>query len=143
MPLKLNIAMSRKIGEANYGSRGATVGLEMEVDSGLVDQPRELHARIARLFRLANASVDRELSRRVEATLSHTNGCAVRGTVATRRATSNQIRALHAIASERQIDLLVELRRRFPVERLEELTLGQASELIGAIKEAGDAVISE
>jgi hypothetical protein len=143
MPLKLNIAMSRKIGEPNYGSRGATVGLEMEVDSGLVDQPRELHVRIARLFRLANASVDRELNRRVEATLSHTNGCAVRGTAATRRATSNQIRALHAIASERQIDLLVELRRRFQVERLEELTLGQASELIGAIKEAGDAVIPE
>ena len=62
MPLKLNIAMSRKVGERNYGSRGATVGLEMEVDSSLVDQPRELHQRIARLFRLAKASVDRELA---------------------------------------------------------------------------------
>ena len=61
MPLKLNIAMSRKIGEPNYGSRGATVGLEMEVDSSLVDQPRQLHERIARLFRLAKQSVDREL----------------------------------------------------------------------------------
>ena len=32
MPLKLSIASSRKVGEPNYGSRGATVGLEMEVD---------------------------------------------------------------------------------------------------------------
>lgn len=42
MPLKLNIALSRKIGDRNYGSRGATVGLEMEVDSSLLDQPRAL-----------------------------------------------------------------------------------------------------
>ena len=43
---------------------GATVGMEMEVDSSLVDQPRELHQRINRLFRLAKASVDRELAAR-------------------------------------------------------------------------------
>ena len=62
MPLKLNIAMSRKVGERSFGSRGATVGLEMEVDSSLVDQPRGLHQRIARLSRLVKASVDGELA---------------------------------------------------------------------------------
>jgi hypothetical protein len=139
MPLKLSIGMSRKMGEPNYGSRGATVGLEMEVDSGLVDQPRELHARIARLFRLAKASVDRELGGRVDG--SHTIQNGVAGPARVRRATSNQIRAIHAIASERQIDLIVELQSRFHVDRLEALTLVQASELIDAIKAADGAVI--
>ena len=88
MPLKLNIAMSRKVGERNFGSRGATVGLEMEVDSSLVDQPRELHQRIARLFRLAKASVDRELAAPMDASnrASTDAPCA-------RRATANQVRA--------------------------------------------------
>ena len=62
MPLKLSIGLSRKAGEANYGSRGATVGLEMEVDANLVHQPRRLEKRIAYMFQLARQSVDRELA---------------------------------------------------------------------------------
>jgi hypothetical protein len=62
MSLKLSIASSRKIGEPNYGSRGAIVDLEMEVDAGLVDHPRQLHERIRRLFRMAKQSVDLERS---------------------------------------------------------------------------------
>ena len=140
MPLKLNIGMSRKVGEPNYGSRGATVGLEMEVDSGIVDQPREFQARIARLFRLAKASVDRELACRSATDEPHLNG---NGTnrIDPRVATANQIRAIYAIAAERKIDLLPELRSRFDVVRLEDLTLPQASELISALRRTVDVVI--
>ena len=68
MPLKLNIAISRR-SENETTDLGATVGLEMEVDSSLVDQPRELHRRIGRLFRLAKASVDRELAAQTDASV--------------------------------------------------------------------------
>ncbi len=61
MPLKLNVGLSRKIGEANYGSRGATVNLELEVDSTLASEPDRLQERIRELFCLAKASIDEEL----------------------------------------------------------------------------------
>src|SRR6476659_8220366 len=93
MPLKLSIASSRKVGEPKYGSRGATVGLEMEVDSSLVDHPRQLHEKIRRLFRLAKQSVDLELGspNSAENRLSD-------GEAETRPATHRQIRAIQAIA---------------------------------------------
>jgi len=37
--LKLNIGFNRKIGEANFSSRGASVNLEIEVESGVVREP--------------------------------------------------------------------------------------------------------
>ena len=37
--LKLNAGISRKVGEPNYGSRGATVHLELEVESHLIQDP--------------------------------------------------------------------------------------------------------
>jgi len=60
--LKLNIGFNRKIGEANYGSRGASVNLEIEVESGLVREPDKLQAKIDYLFNLAKKSVDAQLA---------------------------------------------------------------------------------
>jgi hypothetical protein len=136
MPLKLNIAMSRKVGEPNYGSRGATVGLEMEVDSNLVDHPRQLHERIARLFRLAKQSVDRELKGTSAMCEPHANenGSAASEQPLVRPATPAQVRAIHAIANRQQLHLPEELRNRFGVFRADELTLDQASHMIDAIK---------
>ena len=135
MPLRLNIAMSRKIGEPNYGSRGATVGLEMEVDTSLVDQPPELQQRIANLFRLAKVAVDRELDTAAlgNGSSDNHNGTVIGGT-RRRAATAAQLRAIRAIAEERNIDLPAELQHRFQVDRLDELSVDQASRLIDAIK---------
>lgn len=132
MPLKLNIALSRKIGEPNFGSRGATVGLEMEVDSSLLDQPRQLHERVARLFRLAKQSVDRELGTSDRADVEPT----------VRPATMAQIRALHAIANRQQLDLTAEIQSRFGVGRPDDLSLEQASQLIDAIKPSNNGAVN-
>jgi hypothetical protein len=42
MPLKLNVGASRKVTDNNYGSRGASVNLEMELDTTLVTDPPKL-----------------------------------------------------------------------------------------------------
>ena len=90
MPLKTNVGLSRKVGDSNYGSRGASVNLEVELDSSLLQEPERLLDRIRQLFRLAQQSVDEELSRQdgtnaatrcpkrwttAEATSVRLNGC--------------------------------------------------------------------
>lgn len=60
--LKINVGFNRKTGEANYGSRGASVNLEIEVESGVVREPDKLQAKIDYLFNLAEASVESQLN---------------------------------------------------------------------------------
>ena len=131
MPLKIHIALSRKIGVPNYGSRGATVGLEIDVGSDLAHQPRQLQQRISQLFALATQAVDRQLS---ESPLRsyHT----VNRELSIRAATPAQIRALYAIVNGSELDLAAEVRQRFHVDRPEDLTVEQASQLIGALRQA-------
>src|SRR5262249_32608997 len=62
MPLKLNIGLCKKVGEANYGSRGASVNVEVEVDSSLVTEPAKLQERIRQLFGLVRTSLAEELN---------------------------------------------------------------------------------
>lgn len=63
MPVKLNIGLSRKVGEPNYGSRGASVHLEVELDSGVLQNAAQLRERVRDLYQLARQSVDEELHR--------------------------------------------------------------------------------
>ena len=60
--LNLNVGFNRKAGEPNYGSRGASVNLELELDSGLDADPDRLKDRVRFLFGLAKNSVDEELN---------------------------------------------------------------------------------
>jgi hypothetical protein len=103
----------------------------MEVDTALADQPRQLHARIARLFRLAKQSVDRELA----------GDSADSAEQLIRGATPAQIRALCAIARQYELDLAAELRTRFDVGQPEELSLAQASQLIDALRLEGSSEV--
>src|SRR5437899_5709876 len=62
MPLKLNVGASRKVTDNNYGSRGASVNLELELDASLVAEPAKLQDRIRDLFDLVRASLAEELN---------------------------------------------------------------------------------
>ncbi len=51
-----------------------------------------------------------------------------------RRATSSQIRAIHAIANRLGLDLASTLQERFGIDHPEDLAISQASELIDSLK---------
>lgn len=129
--LKINIGSNRKVGEANYGSRGASVNLEIEVESGLVRDPDKLRSKIDYLFDLAKSSVDAQLNVNSQAgqapatgTPNHNgsqdgNGHAVAGTNC-----NGQGNGSHR-ASEKQVNFINQLARSIRglgVRRLETLT---------------------
>jgi hypothetical protein len=59
--IKLNAGFSRKVGEANYSSRGASVNVDLELESALIQEPEKLHEKIRVLFGIAKKAVDEEL----------------------------------------------------------------------------------
>jgi hypothetical protein len=62
MPLKLSIGLSRKVGQPNFGSRQASIGLEVELDSALLSEPQSLQERVDLLYRFADQAVETELA---------------------------------------------------------------------------------
>jgi len=149
MPLKTNVGVSRKVADNNYGSRGASVNLEVELDSSLIQEPERFHDRIRQVFRLAQQAIDEELNRQQgggtasQTTNGHAahdgNGHATpngngKPRSNGRKATASQVRALHAIASRQGLDLTQALQERFGIDYAEDLAIGQASELIDSLK---------
>jgi hypothetical protein len=156
MPLKLNVGASRKVTDNNYGSRGASVNLELEVDAALVAEPDRLREEIRRLFGLVRASVVEELNGHASADrnghaaaptgneeAAHsgvgvtTTGRAGTNGVASRPATPSQVRALYAIARGQGIELSQFLYDRFRLRRANDLSIRQASSAIDALRAVG------
>ena len=46
MPLHLNVGLSQKVGQPNFGSRGAHVNFEVELEASLVHEPEALREQI-------------------------------------------------------------------------------------------------
>ena len=161
MPLKLNVGLSKKIGLPDYGSLGASVNLELELDSGAIGDPDRLRQQIRHLFGLAKSSVDEELSQshaplrhntngnghaanspsngngHSHSTTGHAhneNGQPSRLPANGRVATNSQIRAIRAISQRRRLDLGQLLSNRFRLQRPEDLSLADASALIDELK---------
>lgn len=144
--LKLNVGFTKKIGEANYGSRGASVNLELELDSMLVGDADRLRERIKQLFVMAKASVDEELvGSKANGTCANGDGKALgetngnghpagRRRDGTRSATASQVRALNAIAEHQGIELGNKLHSMFGVNDPAQLTITEASGLIDEMK---------
>ena len=59
--IKVSAGLSRKVGEANYSSRGGSVHLEQEFDAGVIHEPNRLCDGIRELFALARQALEEEL----------------------------------------------------------------------------------
>ena len=132
--IKLNAGVSRKIGEPNYGSRGASVNVELELESSVVNDTDALYEKIRRLFALAKRSVDEELG---ISTSAPSNGGGPGNTPSngeTRPATEKQKHAIAAICNENGFDGDQEAIGLFG-RSVEQLTLPEASQLIDRLKE--------
>lgn len=152
MPLTANIGISRKIADNNYGSRGASVNLQVELDTSLIQEPERLQERIRHVFHLAQESVDEELARQNGDSVNDNghsaasnengngrhngngNGHTTPRRSNGRRATASQARALRAIAERQGIDLAAELQNRFGVQQPEDLSIIEASRTIDELK---------
>ena len=162
MALKLNVGVSRKVGLPDYGSVGASCNLELELDAGLIDRDLDaFHARVRGVYVAAHQAVHDELARLqapVEsphdppaaparhASNGHVGGNGHAGSNGrtdrpagrsrlSKPATENQVRAIRSIANRQHADL-DGLLREFDVDRPEDLSLKQASELIDTLKTA-------
>jgi hypothetical protein len=143
MPLKLNIGLSKKVGEANYGSRGASVNVELELESSLIAEPAKFQERIRQVFALVRTSLAEELNgnghapngENTPAPPANTNGNGPARNGGQRQATQSQIKAIHAIARSRRIDIGQFLSDRFRVHRPDDLTIREASQVIDELKD--------
>ena len=133
--IKLNVGVSRKVGGPNYSSRGASVNVELELESSAAQDAHVLHDRIRHLFAVARDAVAEELGLSTppngsvagQQPADNGNGSAVRP------ASEAQIRAINAICSRLGLDPHAEARRRLG-RGIQDLTLPEASSLIDQLK---------
>ena len=130
MPLKINVGLSRKIGEPNYSSRGGNVHFEAEVEATLVRDPEELHQRIRDLFGLAEAALEEQLTPTpLEEATSLANG-----RLGPPRATPRQLALIQRLAARPDEDLEALLIDVFDTESCEHLSRREASRLIDILQ---------
>jgi hypothetical protein len=145
MALKVNCGVSRKVGLPDYGSVGASLNVELELDAGLLDHDLQaFHARVRDVYVATHQAVHDELDR-LQAPVgpphepsappgrptsngrSEGNGPVDRppaGRSRSRRpATDNQVRAIRSIAARQHADL-DGLLGQYGVSRPEDLSLG-------------------
>jgi hypothetical protein len=155
--LKLNVEVSRKVGLPAFGSVGASCNLEVELDVSLIDRDLDaFHARVRDVYVAAHQAVNDDLARQqallemphdspassprpVSNGQSRNNGHTDHppaGRPRPRRpATEKRVRAIGSIASRQQCDL-DGLLREYGVDRLEDLSIKQASDLIDTLNAA-------
>ncbi len=130
--IRLNVGFSRKVGEPDFGSRGASVNLDIELADAAIDAPQELQASIRRLYALAREAVAEELQHSRNDTAESRKQGGNNGS-APGPMTMAQRKAIEAIARDMGIDPSAEIHRRFGLD-MEQLSLAQASEAIDHLK---------
>jgi len=125
--IKLNTGASRKVGQPNYGSRGASVNVELELESAATQDADVLQDRIRRLFAIARNAVDAELGLTGEAedTAAGQQPAANGNGTSVRTASEAQKRAINAICTRLGLDPHAESHHRLG-RAIQELTLPEA-----------------
>jgi hypothetical protein len=152
MAVTLSVGLQKKIGMPDFGSLGASVHIECEIDRTLIEHdPSGFHEKVRGVFAACQKSVEDQLanqSSQAGRSNDHgSNGHHANGHVNgngngrvnghrsnVRPATASQARALRAIAGRQRIDLNHLLGDRFNVSRPEELSITAASALIDELK---------
>ena len=161
MAFKINVGLSRKIGQPHFGSLGASCHIDLEIDPQSLGRGAEaIQSEILDAFAICKRAVDAELAKcdQTHADEPRTHGqlCinppaplpgdrpnrsqsaapGQRQQQPARPATTAQIKAIHAIAGKAGIDVSDELGRRFGIRNPQQLSISQASEMIDHLKES-------
>ncbi len=141
MPVKVNVGLSKKIGQPDYGSLGASCHVEFELD-GSYDNGRAEHFQEA--VRRAYVACRQAVESEIVASKSPQNGIGgqhsstpvnrvdndppshpTSGNGNVRNATASQVRAIFAIANRNRVDLPGLLSSQFGVSRPDDLSIRQ------------------
>ncbi|WP_165253726.1 hypothetical protein, partial [Paludisphaera soli] len=151
--MKLTGGLSKKIGLPDYGSLGATCGLEFELpEPGDHADPGAVERRALAAFDACARVVEGELRRRRPRPGPPPGGLVEGGSpgggadrpdesVCRRRrpATPSQLQALRSACDRRRVDAVGLVRGRFGVAGPEALTVAEASHLIAGLRGSADA----
>ena len=126
MPLKLSLGLSKKIGQPDYGSLGASCHVEVELDAALLDNDLERwHQHVRKAYVACAQAVNDELARLQQAGQTNGHRSARNGTAETENhANGNGHRSGAQRASTKQLDYARQLAaqiRGVGVRRLETL----------------------
>ncbi len=154
MPLKLNVGISKKVGQPDYGSLGASCHVEVELDSSLLfDDPDAFQERTTNAYAACRQAVEDELARQQSPnsqepadgkTASRTPGGHSNGTSNglngnnTHRASQKQLDYVQQLAGQIRglgVRRLEDLAERMFSKPLADLSSLDASGLIDALKE--------
>ena len=151
MPLKANVGLSRKVADNHYGSRGASINIELELDSSLIGEPAKFQEKIRQVYGLARSALHEELNggnghatgsangSNADTSSANGNGTKQANGSRPRPATQSQVKAIHAIANNQRLDLARYLSDHHHVNRPEDLDIKTASQVIDDLKSGQEA----
>lgn len=137
---KVTVGLQQKVGQPNFGSIGASCVVEVHLVDHEANDAGAIEQRIRQAFARCRRSIDDELHSLTTVTGTavatvHASQASPSATRGHRPATDKQIRAIQTIASKQGIMLASELEARFQVSTPDQLSIGQASTMIDALKD--------